>query len=132
MKTQFLAWLCIAIGGGFGALGRFAIGEWIQARAMGDFPAGTLLVNLSGCLVFGLLYGWLGSGISQQLRGLLFTGLLSGFTTFSTFGFEAVNLLQRGQQGIALLYLAASIVGGLLAVWLGLTIGGGGIGKAEG
>jgi fluoride exporter len=124
VKTQLLAWLCIASGGGIGALSRFALGGWIQARTVGDFPAGTLLVNLSGCLVFGLLYGWLGAGISQQLRGLLFTGMLGGFTTFSTFGFETVNLLQRGQQGTALIYLAASIVGGLLAAWLGLTIGG--------
>ncbi|MEZ5324019.1 MAG: fluoride efflux transporter CrcB [Verrucomicrobiales bacterium] len=124
MKTPYLAWLCIASGGAIGALSRYALGGWIQARTTGDFPSGTIVVNMLGCLVFGLLYGWLGAGISPQLRGFLFTGVLGGFTTFSTFGFETVNLLQRGQHGTAALYLAASITGGLLAAWLGLTIGG--------
>ena len=80
------------------------------------------MVNVLGCLAFGLLYGWLGPGISKELRGFLFTGVLGGFTTFSTFGFESVDLLQRGEQGTAFAYLAASVVAGLGAAWLGISI----------
>ncbi|MGK0185404.1 MAG: CrcB protein [Verrucomicrobiales bacterium] len=123
MKSQVAAWLCIAGGGALGALSRYALGGWIQARGAGEFPAATIVVNVSGCLLFGLLYGWIGLSASQPLRGFLFTGLLGGFTTFSTFGFETIHLLQRGQQGMAIAYVALSLVCGLLAAWLGLTIG---------
>lgn len=85
---------------------------------------GTVVVNVLGCCVFGLLYSWIGVNASQQLRGFLFTGLLGGFTTFSTFGFETIHLLQRGQQGLAFTYVAVSLLCGLLAAWLGLTLGG--------
>ena len=124
MKTQVTIWLCIAGGGAVGALGRYLVGGWIQARSAGEFPTGTFGVNMLGCLCFGLFYGWFGITATQQLRGFVFTGLLGGFTTFSTFGFETVTLLQRGQQGVAMGYMAASMVSGLAAAWLGLTLGG--------
>ena len=129
MKPQILVWLCIAGGGSVGALGRYLLGAWIQTRSPGEFPAATLLVNVLGCLLFGLLYSWMGITATQQLRGFLFTGLLGGFTTFSTFGFETVSLLQRGHQGLAIGYVASSFALGLVAVWLGLTLGG--LTKAE-
>ena len=124
MKQQLTTWLCIAGGGAIGALSRYALGGLIQGRVAGDFPIGTLLVNLLGCFAFGLLFGWIGISTSHGLRGFLFTGLLGGFTTFSTFGFETVNLMQRGQQGAAFGYVAASVICGLFAAWLGLTLSG--------
>ena len=124
MKPQIIVWLCIAGGGAIGAVGRYLLGTWLQARSQGEFPSGTILVNLLGCLLFGLLYGWIGLTANQQLRGFLFAGVLGGFTTFSTFGFETVSLLQRGQQGLAIGYVAASVIFGLLAAWLGLALGG--------
>lgn len=123
MKPQFLTWLCIAGGGGLGAVGRYVFGGWVQSKAPADFPLGTLLVNVLGCFAFGLLYGWLGAGASPLLRGFLFTGMWGGFTTFSTFGFETFQLLQRGHQGIALAYVASSLLCGIGAAWVGLTVG---------
>ena len=118
-----MTWLAIAGGGALGALGRFFIGGWAQGRTESDFPVGTLAINVVGCLVFGFLYAWCGPTLSAPMRGLIFTGILGGFTTFSTFGFETVDLLNRNMTGMAVAYVTASIIGGLLAAWLGVITG---------
>jgi CrcB protein len=116
-------WLVIGAGGAIGALLRYAVGSWIQSRSQSEFPMGTLLINVTGCFLFGLLFAFLGgAGMSKELRLFLFTGLLGGFTTYSTFGFESVSLMQRGHTGLAFGYIAASLVLGLGATWLGLSL----------
>ena len=117
-----LAWLAVAAGGAIGSLARWKLGQLALAAAPGlRFPSGTLLVNLVGCLAIGALAGlfdraW---GPNDTQRLLLFTGLLGGFTTFSAFGLETIDLLRRGEPVLAGSYVAASVIGGLLAVWLG-------------
>ena len=108
-----------------GALLRHFVGSLIQSRTQSEFPLATLLVNVAGCFLFGLLFALLGNGVAKELRIFLFTGLLGGFTTYSTFGFECVSLLQRGYHGMAAGYIVASLVLGLGATWLGLSIAGG-------
>lgn len=103
-------------------MGRYLVGAWAQTRfAEARLPIGTLLVNLAGCLIIGFLSGmaekrgWLGG----DARLLLVTGFLGGFTTFSAFGLETLNLLRRSQGTTALLYVGVSVAGGLLAAALG-------------
>ncbi|HEX4848813.1 MAG TPA: fluoride efflux transporter CrcB [Novosphingobium sp.] len=111
----------VALGGGIGAWLRFAAGRLIGA---GAFPWATLSVNLIGSLAMGLLAGWLarhGQG-GEQWRLLLGVGVLGGFTTFSAFSLELVNLIQRGQGGMAALYAAVSVIGGIAGLFAGLAL----------
>jgi len=87
------------------------------------FPWATLSVNVLGSLAMGLVAGWLArSGGSETMRLLLAVGVLGGFTTFSAFSLEVVSLIERGEPGLALTYLALSLGAGLLGLWLGLLI----------
>jgi len=115
--------LLAGIGGFVGAALRHVLGGWIARASMGmDFPWGTFLVNLAGCLVAGLLMAWVTrSGLlTPSLRVLLFTGVLGGFTTFSAFGMETVQLLQRQEILVAVFYVLGSVTAALIAVWIGL------------
>jgi CrcB protein len=86
------------------------------------FPLGTLVVNVLGCIVAGLLAGLVErhSWFSPDIRVFLFTGLIGGFTTFSAFGVETVLLLRRGEVAIAFAYVALSLLCGLGALWLAM------------
>lgn len=111
--------LLVALGGGIGAWLRFAAGRLIGLSA---FPLATLSVNLIGSLAMGLLTGWLarhGEG-GESWRLLLGVGVLGGFTTFSAFSLELVNLIQRGQGGMAAIYASVSVLGGIAGLLLGL------------
>jgi CrcB protein len=114
--------LLVAVGGALGSVVRFQIGAW-AARWWPNFPAGTLLVNLCGCFLIGLVSALAlkRGAVSDEARLLLVTGFLGGFTTFSAFGLETVALLGRGKYLWAGLNVLASVVGGLAAVWLGTT-----------
>lgn len=117
-------WLAIFVGGGLGAVARFALGRAVLAQAGDGFPWGTLAVNGLGCLAIGLAAAWLvNEPVSQTVRLLVLTGLLGGFTTFSAFGLETVELAARGASGLAAAYVAASVIGGLACVGLGLAMG---------
>lgn len=117
--------LLVALGGGIGAWLRFAAGRLIGLSAL---PFATLSVNLAGSLAMGLLAGWLARhgtgaiGSGEQWRLLLGVGLLGGFTTFSAFSLELVNLIQRGQTGTAALYAAVSVLGGIAGLFAGLAL----------
>jgi len=89
-----------------------------------DFPYGTLVVNLVGCLAIGLLAGLTESRqvIGPELRIFLFLGLLGGFTTYSTFAYEGVELLQHGEFAKVLASVMAHVLVGFLAVWFGHAI----------
>jgi CrcB protein len=108
----------VALGGAVGALARYGISELLPEHR-GELPVGTLLVNLVGCLLLGVLVAH--HRESAWLRPVLGTGVLGGFTTFSTFAVQSDHLLDRA-PGIALLYVAVSVLGGLAAVQLGLRL----------
>lgn len=119
------AMLLVGLGGFLGAISRYKLGAWVgQMAGDGRFPYGTFAVNIIGCLVIGTLagiaerYNGFGSGVTL----FLFTGLLGGFTTFSSFGLEAMQLLRRGDLAIAAFYVGASVCLGLIAVWLGFRL----------
>jgi CrcB protein len=116
--------LLIAAGGALGAVARFLVAGWGQRLIDGPFPLGTLLVNLVGCVLIGFLATALSGPIllREELRLALLVGLLGGFTTFSSFGYETLALLQDGQVRAAALNVVLNNGLGLLAVWGGVRI----------
>jgi CrcB protein len=118
--------LWVGIGGCIGSILRYLMGglvhEWTRRE---DFPVGTLAVNLLGCLVIGLLSQLAEerSAFSPETRAFIFIGILGGFTTFSSFGNETMNLWRDKEVFFAFLNIAAHIVLGLGMVWLGRVLG---------
>ncbi|CAN5201090.1 N/A [soil metagenome] len=114
----------VAAGGALGALARYGIATWVQGRSGGTFPWGTLAVNLSGSFLLGLALPVLERlALGLEVRALVAVGLLGAFTTFSTFSYEAVQLLQAGEWVRAGGYVFGSVVLGLLGVTIGLALG---------
>lgn len=114
----------IALGGAMGALGRHFLTVGITAWFGAGFPWGTLAVNVAGSFVLGALvevmaFAW---APSLELRGLLTVGLLGAFTTFSTFSLDVVTLHERGETGLAVLYVAASFVLSVGALFAGMRL----------
>ena len=112
----------IGIGGFIGSVFRYVLGGYVQQwTRSAEFPYGTLAVNLVGCLIIGLLSHLAETrGIfTAESRAFIFIGLLGGFTTFSSFGNETINLWRDGENLFALANVGAHIVLGLGAVWLG-------------
>lgn len=114
----------VMLGGAIGAGARHLTGRAALALWGPGFPWGTLIVNLAGGLLMGLLAGWLTARASgdEALRYLLGVGVLGGYTTFSAFSLETATMLQRGDHGVALLYILASVAGSILALFAGLQI----------
>lgn len=115
----------VGLGGFLGSALRYLIGGWAQGLSKSlDFPYGTLTVNLIGCFVIGFL-GELAEArgvFTSGTRLLVFIGLLGGFTTFSSFGNDTLNLARSGQMLNALTNVAVNVIFGLLLVWLGRTV----------
>jgi len=112
--------LWIAAGGAIGAILRYLFVGYICRTLVGDFPWGTLLVNIIGCLVIDILWAITNRfPFSLQIDVFLFTGVLGAFTAFSTYGLESIKLLQQGEIVLGLTYIAVSNMVGLLAVLLG-------------
>ena len=113
--------LLVAAGGALGSLLRYGTSLALHHHRT-LWPWGTLTVNLGGCLAIGVLMGLYQErlALSEPARMFLVVGLLGGFTTFSAFGYEAVELVRRGAAAIALAYAAASVAGGLGAAAVGL------------
>lgn len=112
----------LALGGVLGTLARFGLGGWVHTWAGTAFPWGTLVINLLGSFLLGLaMRGAELSSLSPELRGMITVGFCGAFTTFSTFSFETIALLQQGAWARASLYAAGSVGMGLLAVALGLS-----------
>ena len=117
--------LVVGLGGFVGSIARFKLGGFILHRSEAwNFPLSTFLVNLIGCFVIGALAGLVERHdlFSPAARTFLFAGLLGGFTTFSAFAYEGAFLLRRGMLSVASLYAMLSVIGGLMAVWLGLKL----------
>lgn len=123
--TSLSQYLAIALGGAIGASLRFAVSEWMLHLFGRAFPFGTLLVNILGSFVLGLLYGLL---LSEQLapnpwRIFIGIGVLGAFTTFSTFSMDTVLLLQQGAWLKACANVLLNLVLCLTLAWLGLKLG---------
>lgn len=117
--------IAVAAGGLVGTLIRFCVASWVSAHWPRHFFLATLAVNLIGCLVIGYLYSafMVRPDISPELRGGLIIGLLGALTTFSSFSLDGLRLLESGQFATAFGYIGISVLGGLLAAWVGLTLG---------
>jgi len=111
----------VAIGAALGGVSRFYLGAFIQQRAGADFPAGTLIVNVSGSFLLGFVmrYALASSTLGPELRALLTTGFCGGYTTFSTFTYETVMLTEDGEYARAAFYVALSLGVSLLATFVG-------------
>ena len=112
--------LLVAAGGAVGSMARYQIGAWILLRTeTWQFPLGTFIVNVLGCLIAGVLIGVAEyrDFLTLETRLLLFTGFLGGFTTFSAFGIETVALLERDQYAVAAFYVLASVLCGVAALF---------------
>lgn len=113
--------LLLAAGGAAGTLARYTLSGWVLARTAAAFPWGTFTVNALGSLLIGFAIGYLETAaVSAELRAVLTVGLLGGFTTFSTYTYEAVALMRTGQWASAAAYALGSLAVGLLAVSAGL------------
>jgi len=112
--------ILIAFAGGMGSLARYLVSGWAQRFSVGSFPLGTLIVNVAGCLLIGVVAA-AASGrfiLREEIRVVLQVGFIGGFTTFSAFGYETFSLFTDGQMKSALLNLALNNVLSLAAVWL--------------
>jgi CrcB protein len=118
-----MAYLWIAIGGALGSMARYGCSGWVARLTGGVFPYGTLVVNTSGALVIGFFAAMsLSEGrylIPPSTRLFVMTGICGGYTTFSTFSLETLNLMRDGEWSQAFGNIVGSVVLSLLAVWLG-------------
>ena len=118
------ATLFVMAGGAIGAALRFHLGRILTSSLGISFPYGTLAANIAGGLAMGMVAGWLArvDGNAEHWRLFLAVGLLGGFTTFSAFSLEIANMIERGQWGVALAYCIISVIGAVLALFLGLFV----------
>jgi CrcB protein len=119
-----MGYLIVFLGGGLGAALRHGINIFAARFAGTGFPYGTLFINIAGSLAMGLIaeYFALKGGLPQHWRLFLTTGILGGFTTFSAFSLEAALLYERGQLAGAAIYVVASVVLAIGALFAGLAI----------
>jgi len=120
-----LAWLGFLAAAAFGAPARYLLDTWVTSRTRGPFPWGTLVVNVSGCFLLGLLTGLaLDDGPSETTLTILGSGGLGAFTTFSTFSVETVRLAEDGRIDSALANVAATLLWGFVAAAAGIALTG--------
>jgi fluoride exporter len=133
MRSEIFATTMIFLGGGTGTLGRYGVAVALKSVGLprpGGFPLGTFFVNIVGCFAIGILAqaivnGW---SIRDEIRIALLIGVLGGFTTFSSFGLEAVQMWSDGLHWRAIAYVLASNIFGLAAAGLGIMLVGTGAG----
>ncbi|KAF2516255.1 fluoride efflux transporter CrcB [Flavobacterium salilacus subsp. salilacus] len=114
----------VGLGGAIGSIFRYLSSLLITKYFSSIFPLATFTVNIIGCFLIGLIFGYMEKEqiASDTVKYLFITGFCGGYTTFSTFAIENVGLLQGQHTLTAFAYIAASIIAGLFAVWLGLLI----------
>jgi CrcB protein len=122
--TMFKTIFYIAIGGAIGSVLRYLTSVFVNKYWANQFPLATLLTNVLGCLIIGFLIGILEKNnlATSNLKWFLITGFCGGYTTFSNFGYENYSLLQSNNSLLAFGYIALSILLGIFAVWLGLSL----------
>jgi len=121
-----LTWIVVASGGALGCMARHAVNRLVhQHWPLMRFPAATVIVNLVGCCVIGVLAGLIASGqlpMRTHWREFVFVGILGGFTTFSTFGLDTITLLRMGEVTQAFSNIVLHVIGGLAGVYSGLVL----------
>jgi len=117
--------LLVGLGGGIGSIFRFLTSAFFTKYVTNGFPLGTFIANILGCFVLGIFVGVLGKNPSENenLRLLFVTGFCGGYTTFSTFASENIQLLQQQNYTLLIIYTLASLLLGFLAVAMGLNLG---------
>lgn len=116
--------LFVGLGGAAGSMLRYLTSVVTLKYYSASFPLATLIVNVVGCFLAGLIFGSITqeTADAQNLKVLLLTGFCGGFTTFSAFALENVRLMNSGNLSTAIVYTVVSLVAGLLAAWLGLSV----------
>lgn len=115
--------LLVAAGGAIGAGARHLTAKAALVLLPATFPWGTYLINVAGCLVMGVVAGLASNGaMSPSTRLFVATGILGGYTTFSTFGLETQGLLSNGRMSAALAYVLGQVILGVLGIFLGLAV----------
>jgi CrcB protein len=119
MKWPILA--AVALGSAAGGMARYAVGAAVQSRAGTTFPAGTLVINITGSILLGFLlrYALDSASVSVEMRALVTTGFCGGYTTFSTFTWECMELIEDGSYGRAALYIALSVTIAIIGIFAG-------------
>jgi CrcB protein len=117
-------YVAVAVGAMLGANLRFVVGNWAADQFGADFPYGTLLINVSGAFAIGIVLSFIGErvGISPMWRLFFATGFLGGYTTFSSYAWETLSLVQDGDWLPAAAYVLGSNLVGLFGVWLGAVV----------
>ncbi|MFT3902010.1 MAG: fluoride efflux transporter CrcB [Niabella sp.] len=120
LKSLLIIWL----GGGLGSVLRYLAQLGVSKLVTVTFPAGTFLVNITGCFIIGLLYGLADrhASLTVEWRLLLITGLCGGYTTFSSFSYESISLFRQGNYMYFILYIVLSVVIGLFATLGGMNV----------
>lgn len=116
--------LLVGLGGGIGSIARYLSSKWIYNIYPHHFPWGTFIVNVIGCFLIGLFWGisFKSFESNEQWKMFLMVGLCGGFTTFSAFTLEGIGLLKEQRLFLFFLYVAGSVVAGLLATYIGMKI----------
>jgi CrcB protein len=116
--------LIVGLGGGAGSMLRYAVQKIFTSQHAAAFPTGTLVVNISGCFLIGILWGIVSRSLAwnEEMKLLLMTGFCGGFTTFSAFTLEGIGLLKENKTSLFIIYFSASVIGGLLATFIGIRI----------
>ena len=116
--------LIVGLGGAAGSMLRYGVQKIFPVQATATFPTGTLLVNVAGCFLIGILWGMVSRSLTwnEEMKLLLMTGFCGGFTTFSAFTLEGIGLLKENRTALFIIYLTASVAGGLLATFVGIRI----------
>ena len=117
-------YLLIALGGGLGSIARYWVSTTIAGRVGMRFPFGTLVVNLTACLVIGFALTWLGgrAEVNPAWRYLVAVGFIGAYSTFSTYEWETLSTLRSGAFALASLYAVGSLGLGLAATWCGAAL----------
>lgn len=119
-----IRYVMLGIGGALGAIARYQVATWVQARVAAGFPWGTFWVNVSGCLVMGIVTTLLTERlvVNPQWRFLIPIGFIGSYTTFSTFELELFRANTEGAWLIGGAYLVGSVLAGYIALWLGVVL----------
>ncbi len=116
--------LLVGLGGGLGSMARYLFQRWLTALYPHHFPWGTFAVNITGCFLIGLLWGlsFKSFDANENWKLFLMAGICGGFTTFSAFTLEGIGLMRENKMLLFFLYIAGSVMLGLLATFIGMKV----------